>query len=93
MIVSLRTKYNEKKEKEEEYIFSFGGQESEGTKKMFELSPFIYQALKQGTPLIIDEFDARFHPLLTQKIVELFNSKSNSNAQLIFVTHGLCRKR
>ena len=87
MIVSLRTKYNEKKEKEEESIFSFGGQESEGTKKMFELSPFIYQALKQGTPLIIDEFDARFHPLLTQKIVELFNSMSNSNAQLIFVTH------
>ena len=37
--------------------------------------------------LIIDEFDSRFHPLLTKKIVELFNSESNKNSQLIFTTH------
>jgi len=61
--------------------------ESEGTNKMYEISTFIINALRQGRVLVIDEFDARFHPLITRKIVELFNSPGNKNGQLIFVTH------
>ena len=61
--------------------------ESEGTNKMYEISTFIINALRQGRALVIDEFDARFHPLITQKIIELFNSPGNKNGQLIFVTH------
>lgn len=87
MIVSSRTKFNQNQEATGKSHLSFGFQESEGTQKMFELSPFIYAALKQGTTLIIDEFDARFHPLLTKKIVELFNSEGNKKSQLIFTTH------
>lgn len=87
IIVSTRTKYNEDLKPEGTSNFSFSMQESEGTKKMFELSPFIYRSLREGTPLLIDEFDARFHPLLTKKIVELYNSIENKTAQLIFTTH------
>lgn len=87
IVVSSRTKYNVELKSEGKSNFSFGMQESEGTKKMFELSPFIYRSLKEGTPLLIDEFDSRFHPLLTKKIVELYNSIGNKNAQLIFTTH------
>jgi AAA15 family ATPase/GTPase len=87
IIVSSRTKYNVELKSEGKSDFSFGMQESEGTKKMFELSPFIYRSLKEGTPLFIDEFDSRFHPLLTKKIVELYNSIENKKAQLIFTTH------
>lgn len=87
IVVSSRKKFNEKLKSEGLSDFSFGIQESEGTKKMFELSPFIYRSLKEGTPLFIDEFDSRFHPLLTKKIVELFNSPENKRAQLIFTTH------
>ena len=61
--------------------------ESEGTRKLFELSPYIYEAIKEGHPLIIDEFDARFHPLLSKRIVQLFNSEENKQTQFIFVTH------
>jgi AAA15 family ATPase/GTPase len=86
-IISSRTKFNSKLEPVGNSDFAFGIQESEGTKKMFELSPFIYKALKEGNPLIIDEFDSRFHPLLTRKIVELFNSIANTKSQLIFTTH------
>ena len=86
MIIAKKTKYNEKHEKIGTRGFIFDG-ESEGTKKMFELSPFIHVALEKGRPIIIDEFDARFHPLLTKKIVELFNSENNSKSQLVFVTH------
>jgi len=87
MLISSRKKYNKDLEFEENELFPFRMIESEGTLKLFELSPFVYEAIKEGRPLIIDEFDARFHPLLTKKIVELFNSKQNLNSQLIFITH------
>lgn len=87
LLLSSRKKYNDKNEFVENETFSFRIHESEGTQKLFELSPFIYKTLKESKVLIIDEFDARFHPLLTQKILELFNSKENKGAQLIITTH------
>ena len=69
---------------------------SAGTKRLLGTSIVVYRALKQGTSIIIDEFDSRLHPNLTAKILELFhNPKTNpNNAQLIFVTHdtGLLRR-
>lgn len=63
--------------------------ESEGTKKIIDLSGPIFDTLKRGNVLIIDELDAKLHPFITMRIVELFNNtESNSkNAQLIFATH------
>lgn len=87
LVVSTRKKYDENLEFLEDEPFPFRMIESEGTLKLFELSPFVFEALKENRPLIIDEFDARFHPLLTKKIIELFNSKNNLSSQLIFTTH------
>lgn len=87
LVVSTRKKYNKDLEVENDEPFLFRMMESEGTLKLFELSPFVFEALKENRPLIIDEFDARFHPLLTKKIIELFNSKRNLSSQLIFTTH------
>lgn len=67
--------------------FDFLLNESEGSKKMFEISPVILRALERGIPVIIDEFDARFHPLLSKKLVQLFNSSVNIKSQFIFATH------
>lgn len=67
--------------------FDFLNEESEGTIKMLEFAPIIYDAIYNNRPLFIDEFDARFHPLLTKKIVELFNSEKNNGSQLVFITH------
>jgi AAA15 family ATPase/GTPase len=69
--------------------FRLSTQEAEGTKKLFILSPHIFSALDYGGVLIIDEFDAKMHPQLTRKIVELFHSPSTNlnNAQLVFITH------
>jgi AAA15 family ATPase/GTPase len=69
--------------------FILADQEAEGTKKIFGLSPYILTALEFGYTLIIDEFDAKMHPQLTRKIVELFHSPSTNlnNAQLVFITH------
>ncbi len=67
----------------------FWNQEGEGVKKMFVLSPFLIKALDNGGAFFVDEFDARLHPRLSRKIVELFHSqRSNPNgAQLIFAAH------
>lgn len=69
--------------------FDLNHHESEGTQKLFALAGRLIMALKESQVLIIDEFDARLHPLISLGIVELFNSKDNNpnNAQLIFITH------
>ncbi|MHC5933139.1 AAA family ATPase [Nostoc sp.] len=70
-------------------IFDLQDQESEGTQKVFALAGPLVDTLKKGKVLIIDEFDARIHPLISRAIVELFNSNETNpnNAQLIFMTH------
>jgi len=86
-LISSRKKFDKNKAIIGFQPMMFEEDESEGTKKLFELSPFIYSTFKEKTILFIDEFDARFHPLLTCKIVELFNSKENKESQLVFTTH------
>jgi len=88
-VVVAKEIFNEKGNKVSEINLNLHTDESAGTKKMFALSPFIFSALEEGKILFIDEFDARLHPRLTRKIVELFNSKITNprNAQLIVVSH------
>lgn len=64
-------------------------QESEGTQKVFALSGLIVDVLKQGQTMIVDEFDARLHPLIGKAIIQLFNSPDTNphNAQIILMTH------
>ena len=73
----------------EDIMLFFDSHASEGTKKMYEIYPYISIALKHGGIVFIDEFDARFHPRLAKKIIDLFNSpKTNpKNAQILVVTH------
>jgi AAA15 family ATPase/GTPase len=64
-------------------------QEAEGTKKLATLSPVLFHTLDKGGLLVIDEFDARLHPNLSRKIIELFHSLDTNprNAQMVFVSH------
>jgi AAA15 family ATPase/GTPase len=64
--------------------------ESEGTKKLFNISRPIINTLFEGQVLFIDELDTKLHPLLIEKIIELFNNPvaNPKNAQLIFTTHN-----
>lgn len=69
--------------------FSFEDRESSGTNKLFDLSGPIFETLYSGAVLVIDELDAKMHPLISQYIIELFNNPETNpkNAQLIFTTH------
>jgi uncharacterized protein len=70
-------------------ILDFKSEESEGTKKFFRLAGPILNCLRKGRIVVIDELDAKLHPLLTRAIISLFhNPKVNTrNAQLVFGTH------
>ena len=65
--------------------------ESSGTKKMFGLLPFIAESLLTGTVLVIDELDAKIHPVLLRYIIMMYNDMNinRHNAQLIFTSHDL----
>ena len=65
--------------------------ESSGTKKLFGLLPFIAKSLLKGTNLVIDELDAKIHPVLLKYLIMTFSNmeKNKKGAQLIFTSHDL----
>ena len=69
--------------------FDFTEDESESTQKAFALAGPLFDTLKNSQTLVIDEFDARLHPLISRTIIELFNSNETNpnNGQLIVMTH------
>jgi uncharacterized protein len=88
-IVTLHHKFNSAGEVVSLEPFSLLGNESDGTQKIFALASLLVHSLNYGTVLVIDEFDARLHPLMSQSIIKLFNSSkiNPKNAQLILITH------
>lgn len=88
-IVSTHIQYDSDGNEVKNITFPFKKNESEGTIKYFSLAYPIIDALDNGKRLVIDEFDSKLHPLLTSRVIALFNSKETNpkNAQLIFTTH------
>lgn len=81
--------YNEDGDKIDKEYFEFDKIESDGTKKLFDLGGPIFDTLENGEILLIDELDAKMHPLLSRAMVSLFNDPITNpkGAQLIFTTH------
>ncbi len=88
-IKTIHNKYDKKGNIVDTVLLDKIDNESEGTNKIIDLSGPIFDTLSSGNILIIDELDAKLHPLITTHIVNLFNNpKTNKhNAQLLFATH------
>ena len=91
-VVTLKTvhnKYDKNGNVIDTVLFDKEGNESEGTNKIMDLSGPIFNTLLLGKVLIIDELDAKLHPLITIRIINLFNNPETNpnNAQLLFSTH------
>ncbi len=69
-------------------LFDLDEHESEGTRKLLAMAGPLVDTLKFGDILVIDELDARLHPLLTKEIVGLFGDpeRNPNGAQLVFTT-------
>ncbi|HLA27250.1 MAG TPA: ATP-binding protein [Syntrophales bacterium] len=91
MAVELKTthrKYGKDNNEVGTVVFDLEENESGGTQKFLSMAGPLLDTIETGKVLIIDELDARLHPLLTRAVVTLFNSPANNkNAQLIFASH------
>jgi AAA15 family ATPase/GTPase len=89
VIKTVHQKFNQIENRIDWEIFDLKNEESDGTRKIFAMAAPIIHTLKSGIILVVDELDARLHPLISQAIIKLFNShETNPNhAQLIFTTH------
>ena len=69
--------------------FELDRQESDGTQRVYALAGQLVDVLARGSVMIVDEMDARLHPILTRNMVQLFNTRETNpkNAQLIYTTH------
>jgi AAA15 family ATPase/GTPase len=69
--------------------WNFYDRESAGTIQAFHLSGPILRTLSNGGILIIDEIEAKLHPIMTLNTINVFMNKGSNpkNAQLIFATH------
>ncbi len=72
-----------------EVAFDLKSDESEGTQKLVAMSGPLVDTLENSYVLLIDEFDARLHPIISKNIIKLFNCAevNSKNAQLIVATH------
>lgn len=88
-IKTTHNKYGDNGEVVGSVVFDKEEQESAGSNKIIDLSGPLFTILINGGLLIVDELDAKLHPILTRRLVQLFNSsETNPNqAQLIFATH------
>jgi uncharacterized protein len=77
------------KAKDREPVYFPPYMESDGTLALLSLLRPVFYALATGSILFIDEIESSLHPLLSNKIIRLFNkSSANLNgAQIIFTTH------
>ena len=62
-----------------------------GKTNLLAALPVIILALNEGRLLIVDELDAKLHPMLLRYVIKLFtNKKSNKKgAQLLFTSHDM----
>ncbi|MGV3461538.1 MAG: AAA family ATPase [Flavobacterium sp.] len=68
-------------------LFDFT-EESDGTNRLFELSPAFEQLIVEGDVVyIVDELERSMHPLLARELLKMYSSSQTSNSQLIFTTH------
>ena len=88
-VFTVHNIYNKDREITGKQLFRFDYCESQGTQKLFELAGPLFEALRHGRLLVMDELDAKMHPLISQHIIKLFSSEKTNqhHAQLLFTTH------
>lgn len=89
-IQSLHRYYSQDNQPMDKIVsWDFDKHESEGTKKALELAGPLLKTLVDGGIIVIDEIEAKLHPIMTLNLINMFlDPKCNpKHAQLIFATH------
>jgi uncharacterized protein len=88
IITALHNKYDADNKIVGTEEFRVDADESEGTKKYLSLIGIFLTAIYENRLIVMDEFDARLHTLLSKAILKIFNSsKIKSSSQLLVASH------
>jgi len=65
-------------------------EESAGTRRLYDISPFIILGLNSSETFVLDEIDCQLHPRIVEMIIHLFHDEeiNGRNPQLIFTSHN-----
>lgn len=87
-VKTLHSKFDAQNNISGDEKFNLFEDESLGTQKYFYVIGPVIDTLQRGAVLFLDELDASLHPILTRRIVSLFNSRNTNpkGAQLIFTS-------
>ena len=66
--------------------FDMENEESEGTKRLFQIVLRLINIIRNGKSLMLDEFDRQLHTRLADFIIDLIHATSHS--QLLFTSHN-----
>jgi uncharacterized protein len=61
--------------------------ESQGTQRLYEMSPVLFEAGRTPRLFVIDEIDSSLHPKLVRFFIEYFLLQRKAGAQLLSTTH------
>ena len=63
--------------------------ESEGTQRLFAFAGPLFEILRNGRVMFVDELDRSLHTLLVRRLVQMFHDPAinTGGAQLVFTTH------
>lgn len=72
---------------EKQSVRFYYNDESDGTKRLLDLIPAIYDILNSQKSFIIDEIERSIHPILMKEILKKISHETGKQGQLIFTTH------
>lgn len=62
-------------------------EESDGTRRLLDYLPALYNAIHASKVYIVDEIERSIHPLLIKELIRKFSQDETTKGQLIFTTH------
>ncbi len=62
-------------------------EESDGTRRLLDIIPALYNILRKDITIVIDEIDQSIHPVLLYNLIKKIMNAENTKGQLIFTTH------
>lgn len=85
-IIAKRLSINHSGDKGQLVPFNLN-QESDGTKRLLQYIPAIFDVITNDKVCFIDEMERSLHPLLVRELVRKFSEDENTKGQLVFTTH------
>lgn len=66
------------------------GLESDGSKRLVDFLPMIYDLIKSEKVYLIDEIESSIHPMAIKALVSKLSASKDTGSQLLFTTHESC---